>query len=50
MNPKDSTKKLPELINDFGKVAGYTINTQASTGHNICKSVNVIHHIKKNEG
>ena len=24
-NPKDSTKKLLELINDFGKVAGYKI-------------------------
>ena len=28
--PKDSTKKLLKLINEFSKVAGYTINTQKS--------------------
>ena len=27
-NPKDSTRKLLELICEFGKVAGYKINTQ----------------------
>ena len=27
-NPKDSTRKLLELVNEFGKVAGYKINTQ----------------------
>ena len=27
-NPKDDTRKLPELINEFGKVAGYKINAQ----------------------
>ena len=27
-NPKDSTKKLLELINKFGKVAGYKINSE----------------------
>ena len=26
-NPKDSTRKLQELINDYSKVAGYKINT-----------------------
>ena len=29
-NPKDSTQKLFELINDFSKVAGYKINIQKS--------------------
>ena len=27
-NPKDNTRKLSELINEFGKVARYKINTQ----------------------
>ena len=27
-NPKDATRKLLELINEFGKVAGYKINTE----------------------
>ena len=26
-NPKYTTRKLAELINEFGKVAGYKINT-----------------------
>ena len=29
-NPKDSTKKLLDLINEFSKVAGYKINIQKS--------------------
>ena len=29
-NPKDSTRKLLELINEYGKVAGNKINTQKS--------------------
>ena len=27
-NPKDSTRKLLEIIHKFGKVTGYRINTQ----------------------
>ena len=29
-NPKDSTRKLLELINEYNEVAGYKINTQKS--------------------
>ena len=29
-NPIDSTKKLLNLINEFGKTAGYKVNTQKS--------------------
>ena len=29
-NPKDTTRKLLELINEYSKVAGYEINTQKS--------------------
>ena len=29
-NPKNITRKLPELINEFTKVAGYKINIQKS--------------------
>ena len=27
-NPKDSTRKLLELINEYSKVAGYKVNAQ----------------------
>ena len=27
-NPEDATRKLAELINEFGKIAGYKINAQ----------------------
>ena len=29
-NPKDTTRKLLELINEYSKVAGYTVNTEKS--------------------
>ena len=29
-NPKNSTRKLLELINEYSKIAGYKINTQKS--------------------
>ena len=29
-NPTDSIKKLLDLINEFGKTAGYKVNTQKS--------------------
>ena len=29
-NPKDALRKLPELMKEFGKVAGYKINAQKS--------------------
>ena len=50
-NPKDSTRKLLELINDYSKVAGYKINTQKSLAFLYTnKGNNSIHHCyKKNK-
>ena len=32
-NPKDATRKLLELINEFNKVAGYKINIRKSVAY-----------------
>ena len=32
-NPIDSTKKLLDLINEFGKTAGYKVKTQKSVAY-----------------
>ena len=34
-NPKEATRKVLELINEFAKTAGYKINTQKSTAYYI---------------
>ena len=56
-NPKYATKKLLELINKIGKVAGYKINIQKSaaflyTNNKISeieiKETLIYNHIKKN--
>ena len=44
-NPKDSTKKLLEIINEFSKVAGYKINIQKSVASLYAK--NKLKEIKK---
>ena len=36
-NPMDSTKKLLDLINEFGKTAGHRVNTQKSKAY-LCTS------------
>jgi len=58
-NPKDSIRKLLELINEFSKAAGYKINTQKSFLHFLHfyilsrkirmrnQGVNPIHHCNK---
>ena len=36
-NPKDSIRKLLELISEFNKVAGYKINTEKSLALSLMK-------------
>ena len=46
-NPKDSTRKLLELINEYSKVAGYKINTQKSFAFLYTNSEKTKREIKK---
>ena len=56
-NPKDATRKLLELINEYSKVTGYKINTEKSLEFlytNKDKSERegnnpIYHHSKKNK-
>ena len=47
-NPKDSTKKVLELINEFSKVAGYKINIQKSAAFLYANNELTEKEIKKN--
>ena len=46
-NPKDSTIKLVELINEYSKVAGYKINTQKSLSFLYTNNEKIERKIKK---
>ena len=46
-NPKDATRKLLELTNEFGKVAGYKINAQKSLAFLYSNDENSEREIKK---
>ena len=46
-NPIDSTKKLLDLINQFGKTAGYKVNTQKSQTFLYTNSVTAETEIRK---
>ena len=46
-NPKDTTRKLLELINDYSKVEGYKINTQKSFAFLYTNNVKPEREIKK---
>ena len=47
-NPIDSTKKLHDLINKFGKTAGYKVNTQKSKAFLYTKNETAETEIRKN--
>ena len=46
-NPKDSIKKLLELISEFSKVAGYKISTQKSLAFLYTENANSEREIKE---
>ena len=46
-NPKDFTRRLLELINEYSKVAGYKINTQKSIAFLYTDNENVEKEIKE---
>ena len=46
-NPKDFTRKLLELINEYSKVAGYKINTQKSLAFLYTDNENIEREIKE---
>ena len=46
-NPKDSTRKLLELINEYSKVAGYKIKTQKSLAFLYTNNDKIEREIKK---
>ena len=46
-NPKDSTRKVLELINEYSKVAGYKINTHKSLAFLYINNENIEREIKE---
>ena len=46
-NPKDSTRKLLELINEYSKVARYKINTQKSLAFLYTDNEKIVREIKE---
>ena len=46
-NPKDATRKLPELIYEFGRIAGYKIHAQKSLAFLYTNDEKSVREIKK---